>query len=206
MRVLVLFDFDGTLSRKDSFIPFLQFVTGPVGMTFRLICLFPAIAVYFMALRDNHWLKNQFISTFLKGRTEDELHELGKIFYCEKMQKILRAEAIQSLKKHLSSGHECVVVSASAEYWLRPFCEQFGIKLICSRWEIKDGKIAGKLLGRNNYGAEKARRIREEYILSEYDLIVAYGDSKGDLEMMALAKRRHYREFRLTAEDGIKIP
>lgn len=203
MRVLVLFDFDGTLSKRDSFIPFLLYVKGPAKLIFGLISLLPAIAVYLLTFRDNHWLKSQFITAFLKNYSTSELYDWGRKFYMDKLQKMLRAEAIQALKLHLSAGHDCAVVSASAEYWLKPFCEQYGTRLICSRWELQNGRVSGKLKGRNNYGAEKAKRIRETYRLADYDLIVAYGDSKGDREMLELAQRRHYRQFNVTAEDGI---
>ncbi len=203
MRVLVLFDFDGTLSRKDSFIPFLHFVTGTSGMIFRLILLLPSIALYLTNFRDNHWLKNRFITVFLKGLTVSELQELGQLFYDAKLKKQLRKKAIEALELHRKAAHECVVVSASAEYWLQPFCDQFGLKLICTRWETNDGRISGKILGKNNYGAEKARRILEEYRLTDYQLVVAYGDSHGDSEMLELAGRKHYRNFVVTTQDGI---
>lgn len=57
-------------------------------------------------------------------------------------------------------------------------------------------RLTGRILGRNCHGAEKVSRIREAFNLSDYDDIYAYGDTKGDKPMLALAKHAFYKPFR----------
>ena len=84
-------------------------------------------------------------------------------------------------------GHAVLLASASLDSYLLPL----GVDgVICTRLERgADGKLTGRLDGANCRGAEKARRVREW--LQEHDLtgaeLWAYGDSKGDDELLALA-------------------
>jgi phosphoserine phosphatase len=62
--------------------------------------------------------------------------------------------------------------------------------------EIKDGLLTGRFLTKNCYGQEKANRILALYPnRSEYHL-TAYGDSRGDKELLAFADESHYKPFR----------
>lgn len=97
---------------------------------------------------------------------------------------------------HQSQGHHVVVVSASLECWLRPWCEQNTLELIATRLDITDGKVSGRLLSKNCYGIEKANRIKEKFDLNQFDTVYAYGDSRGDKEMLDLAHEKHYKPFR----------
>jgi HAD superfamily phosphoserine phosphatase-like hydrolase len=89
-----------------------------------------------------------------------------------------------------------VVVSASVECWLGPWCDKNGLDLIGTQLEIKDNRVTGKLLSKNCYGKEKVNRIRERYDLNSFDFIYAYGDSRGDDEMLELAQEKYYKPFR----------
>jgi len=61
---------------------------------------------------------------------------------------------------------------------------------------MKGGVVTGKLLSKNCYGIEKANRIQEVYNLSDYKHIYAYGDSRGDRELLELADESFYKPFR----------
>ena len=88
------------------------------------------------------------------------------------------------------------VVSASAENWVKPWCDKYGLICLATKLEVKDGIITGKLNGRNCYGDEKVCRIKERLDLSDYHEIIAYGDSSGDKEMLELAHHPFYKPFR----------
>ena len=80
-----------------------------------------------------------------------------------------------------------VVVSASAEFMIRPVCDALGVhKLIGTRMDPKTGKIEGK----NCRGKEKASRIEKE--LEGYTFVKAYSDSlKNDGPMLKLAQKSY---------------
>jgi phosphoserine phosphatase len=67
--------------------------------------------------------------------------------------------------------------------------------LIGTKLEVKDGILTGQLATKNCYGSEKVRRIREIYNIDECEHIYAYGDSRGDKELLDFADESFYQFF-----------
>jgi phosphatidylglycerophosphatase C len=94
---------------------------------------------------------------------------------------------MERINWHKTQGHKVAVVSASIDYWLNDWCKLNGLDLISTTLELKNGKLTGRLSGKNCYGIEKVNRIKNRYNLAEFDQIYAYGNSAGDREMLLLA-------------------
>ncbi len=94
---------------------------------------------------------------------------------------------------HQRQGHRCVLVSASMDIYLKPWAAAAGFDdVVCSTLEFHDGRVTGRLAGGNCYGDEKARRLAQ--LLGEQDYtLYAYGDSRGDKELLAMADYGYYR-------------
>jgi HAD superfamily phosphoserine phosphatase-like hydrolase len=105
---------------------------------------------------------------------------------------------MERIQWHKAQGHKVVIVSASIACWLKPGCDRNGLELIATKLEIKEGIVTGKLLTRNCYGIEKVNRVKEKYRLDDYETIYAYGDSRGDKELLELANESFYKPFRDT--------
>ena len=88
------------------------------------------------------------------------------------------------------------LVSGSLDVYLGPWCERHGLALICNRLESRDGRLTGRYAD-GDRGGHKAGDIRSRYDLSCYDRIHAYGDSREDRPMLALAHERWYRGRRI---------
>jgi len=89
-----------------------------------------------------------------------------------------------------------VIVSASAENWLRNWCLTQGVSILATRLQDNNGRITGKIEGHNCHGEEKVHRVHEAYDLSEYAKIYCYGDTKGDKPLLGLATFSFYKPFR----------
>lgn len=89
-----------------------------------------------------------------------------------------------------------MVVSASPENWIQKWSFSEGLELIASKLEVNNGKITGKILGKNCHGVEKLKRIKEKYIIEDYKVIYAYGDTSGDRPMLNVATHSFYKPFR----------
>lgn len=195
-KVLALFDFDETLTLKDTLPLMLKQIRPGPGYFWNLLLSLPAILAWKAGFISNQQAKEVLLARFIRGKTREELDAVAKEFAKRIMPRLWRPEARQALEKHLRSGHRVILVSASCEEWLRPCMAEFPqVEILCSRLETINGKFSGKLDGNNCHGPEKERRIREYCDLSKYTEIYAYGDSNGDREMLALATKPFYRSF-----------
>ena len=105
---------------------------------------------------------------------------------------LLRPEMMQRIAWHQGRGDTVVLVSASLDVYLQPWCECQGLELICNRLEASDGVLTGRYHD-GDCGPHKARLIRARYDVDAYRQVHAYGDSREDLDMLALAGQRWYR-------------
>lgn len=192
---LALFDFDGTISFKDSFIEFLKFTHKDV-FYLKFMKLLPFLIAYKIKIIPNYQAKEIVLTDFYKDYDYLKFLELGKIFSIEILPNILRKKAIEKLSWYQEQGDKIVIVTASLKEYLQIWCEQNNFDLIASELDVQNGFITGKLKGANCYGEEKIKQIKEKYNLKEFNKIYAYGDTKGDLPMLNLADEKFYKPFK----------
>jgi phosphatidylglycerophosphatase C len=190
---LALFDFDGTITFRDSFAGFIKYTVGPTRFYMGVTCLAPVVAGFFLGLIPAWRAKELMSIFFFWGRDVRKFEELASKYSQEELPKIVREIARKRIEWHRERGDTVVVVSASIESWLKDWCEMQGIHLIATKLEVKGERISGRFLTKNCSGREKIRRIEERFDLSGFDYIYAYGDSAGDREMLALADEGYYR-------------
>lgn len=192
---LALFDFDGTITKDDSLLKFIRFVVGDIRFLFGLIVLSPILVAYKLKLIPNYKAKQKMLSWFFKGCSQEDFKKVANDYSLKHIDKILRPKAMEKLAWHKAQNHKIVIVSASIDSWLRPWCEIHDFELIATKLEVKNKIITGNLLTKNCYGIEKVNRIKQSNDLKDFDYIYAYGDSSGDKEMLALANKSFYKPF-----------
>jgi HAD superfamily hydrolase (TIGR01490 family) len=195
-RAIAFFDFDGTITTGDSLAAFIRFQHGNAGFIAGLIPLIPVIIGFRAGIIDRQYAKEKLMSAFFSGIPASTFSQLADSFAREKIPAMIRPPAMEKLNWHKQQGHEVVIVSASPTHWVEPWCSMQGFICISTELETRDGKITGKIIGKNCYGEEKVKRIREKFSLSEYNDIYAYGDTSGDRPMLALASFKYYKPFR----------
>ena len=109
---------------------------------------------------------------------------------------LLRPEMMARIAWHRARGDIVVLVSGSLDAYLRPWCDAHGLALICNRLAVVDGRCTGHYL-RGDRGEHKADDIRAAYDLSTFARVHAYGDSREDRPMLALAQERWWRGHRI---------
>ena len=195
-QTLALFDFDGTITTEDSLIKFIRYTFGDIKTAWGMLLLSPMLITYKLKLIPNYKAKEMMLSYFFKEMDEREFSRVATEYSLKHIDNILRPKAMEKIEWHKEQGHKIVIVSASIESWLKPWCVENHLDLIGTKLEIKNGIVTGKFLTKNCYGIEKANRIHKRYDLSEYKHIYAYGDSRGDKELLALADESFYKPFR----------
>lgn len=193
-RRLVLFDFDGTLTTKDTLLEFIKFYHGAFKFYLGLVVLSPVLVAMVLKLIKNWRAKELVLAWYFKGTDVDLFNEKCATFSATIVPSLIRPRGIEALKKYQQEG-DVTIVSASPENWVAPWCLSHNVPCIATRLEVQNNKLTGKISGKNCYGPEKVCRIKERYDLTGYDLIIAYGDSSGDSEMLALASEPYYRAF-----------
>ena len=193
---IAVFDFDGTLTYRDSLFPFIYMAVGFPRFLWGLLLLSPVLFGYAIRLVKNSDAKQAVLRHFFAGIDIEAFQELGNTFAIESLPSMLRPEAVQRLRWHQQHGHRIIVVSASLETYLQPWAKTMQCdQVIGSRIEVVDGQITGRLSGKNCYGPEKVERL--EGLLGKLDtyFVYAYGDSKGDRELLAAADQGFFRHF-----------
>ena len=192
---IALFDLDGTIIKTNSLIGFIKFAKGGFKTYSGFLFFLPILIAYRLRVFPNYLAKELIFSYFFKGMTESSFETLSKAFSLSYLDKNINKDAIKKILWHKKNGHEVVVVSASIESWIKPWCEINDLQLIATKIESKDGLITGKFLSKNCHGKEKCNRIKKKYNLKNYDYIYAYGDSSGDKQMLELANESYYKVF-----------
>ena len=193
---IAFFDFDGTITSKDTLAEIIKFSKGQLAYYSGLLILSPVLIAYKLGILSNHRAKEMMIRFFFKGMPLNEFDSLCKEFTRTKLPALLRKQALTEIRKHLQNNTKVVIVSASPVNWLSPWCKQYNIDCIATNLEIKDKKLTGKILGRNCSGKEKVNCISAKYDLKSYSNIYAYGDTPGDLPMLGLSTHKFYKPFR----------
>ena len=196
MKRIAAFDFDGTITCKDTLIEFLRYAGGSTRL-YAVFALFsPLLVLMKLKLYSNQKAKEKIFKHYFMGMPIEQFDDLCRRFFEEKGLSLIYAEAKAQIAKHKAQGDEIVIVSASIENWVCHFAEALNTdKLLATQVEVQDGKITGRFLTANCYGKEKVKRLLSIYPERSNYYLIAYGDSRGDRELLRIADEQHYKQF-----------
>lgn len=191
------FDFDGTLTRRDTLIEFIRYVKGNKEFLIGFLKHLHLLIMMKLGIMPNWKTKRIIFQYFFGGMTLEKFNE-----YCEKFAKekasLLRKKGMVAVNKAVMDGDQVVIISASIENWVEPFFRfqvSNNINIIGTKIQVVDGKLTGRFLTKNCYGEEKVHRLLEQYPDRKEYKLVAYGDSRGDHALLDFADEGHYKEF-----------
>lgn len=192
------FDFDGTLTRRDTLLPFLGRLCGPGAVGWALTRETPLLVRVVLGRASRDEAKGALLESLLRGRRMDDLRKAAGPYAEHVLARRMRDGMLARVNWHRAQGHELVVVSASLEVYVAPVARRLGFDAtLATRLEVDDrGVLTGRLEGKNVRGPEKARRVSEH--LAGRPLGWAYGDSAGDRELLAAAEVAHLRGRRMS--------
>jgi phosphatidylglycerophosphatase C len=194
-RAIVAFDFDGTLTIRDSFTEFLRWRAGAGGWALGLVKMAPALATYARD-RDRGRIKAASVKEFLKGVPRAQLERDAEAFAGQVWPGFMRYDALAVWKDWGAKGAHRVIVTASPETTVAPFARRLGAKALLGTPLVfdADDRVTGAFASPNCRGEEKVRRLRAVYG-EDLRLAAAYGDSSGDTEMLQIADEQGFRVF-----------
>lgn len=189
-RLVAAFDFDGTLTTRDSLIAFIRFTHGRRRLFLGFLRYAPWLLMMKLGLYPNGKAKDKVFSYFYKGMTHRQFVKWGHDF-ADVAEAMLNRKMIMTLRQHQAKGHTVCVVTASVDEWVRPICERLGVNtVLATRIEVSpDGKLTGRFLTPNCYGTQKVVRLLDTFPHRKSYKLYAYGDSRGDYELLAIADK-----------------
>lgn len=190
---LALFDFDGTLTTRETMPEFMRRAVPPLRHVLGVPLFAPMLAGYKLGLVSGTRIRHAVTAFGFRGVPAAHIHEAGERFAAEALPGLLRPEAMQRLALHQAQGDKVLLVSGGLDFYLAPWCRQHSLELICSELETRGDRLTSRYHGTQCVGAEKARRVRERFDLAVYEQCYAYGDTHEDEAMLALAHKRYYR-------------
>lgn len=168
---------------------------GRLGLAIALLRIMPWLVLMFMGKYSNQRTKERLLGICFGSMSEEEFNDFCKKF-ADRHRHILRNSLYDKLVEAQKNGDEVVVVTASPENWVSRLVPEFHV--LGTRMEF-NGRFTGHFLTPNNYGGEKVNRVLEDYPELKENrkdyYVVAYGDSKGDRQMLEFADEPHYRDF-----------
>ena len=187
-RNIAVFDFDGTLTTRDSFLAFIKWACGSVGYYTGFVRFAPQLLLMLMHLYPNWKAKERIFAHFFKGWQYSWFKALGEDFASE-FESMRNEPVISRLHEHIDRGDTIYVISASLPEWVEPWCKQLGVNaVLATEVEVDDnGRLTGRFKTKNCYGQEKVDRLLKVEPDRETYLLHAYGDSRGDRELLAFA-------------------
>ena len=211
-KKLYCFDFDGTLTTSDTLLEFIKYAKGRGRFLMVFLMYSPLLVLMKLHLYPNWKAKQQIFAHLFAGMRIEKFDALCRGF-AEENQHLLRPKGITLVHEALVAGAQVFIVSASIDNWVRPFFDirnLKGVQVLGTQIEIANGKVTGYFKTNNCYGEEKVHRICEaltrtinngkgastlDFDRTRYE-IEAFGDSRGDKEMLAFADQGHYKPFR----------
>jgi phosphatidylglycerophosphatase C len=195
-KTIAAFDFDNTITTRDTLLPFLYGITPCRHNVMNSLKLLPTGIGYKWGLIPNHEAKEHVLTTYLKGYSYEKLQHHANTFAKNKLVQWLRPQALARIHWHQKQGHECIIISAGLEIYLQPWATSLGFNYtLATRIQIHANQVTGKIDGKNCFGQEKVNRLLAMTGSKDNFILYAYGDSRGDRELLALADYPYYRQF-----------
>ena len=195
-KAIAFFDFDGTITTKDTLLEFIKFSRGRLRFCLGFLWNSPYLVGYKLKIISNQLAKEKILQFFFHNTSIEEFNEQCHLFSQNALPLLIRPKAMAEIERLQKSGTQIVIVSASPENWIGQWATARHIQLLASRLEISNGKITGKIIGKNCHGNEKVSRIQEAFDLSAFEEVFTYGDTRGDRPMLRLGTAAFFKPFR----------
>lgn len=186
--IVAAFDFDGTITTSDSLRDFVRCLVGRRRFALGVLRSAPWLAGLSIGVGDRGAVKARFLAATIGGWQRRELEAAAQRYATQRLPALIRPEMVARIEAHRQRGHRLVLVSASPALYLKIWAEREGFDaVLATELEFHADRFTGRLASKNCWGPEKVRRLQQWSGSDRPRLQYAYGDSRGDLEMLALA-------------------
>ena len=195
---ITVFDFDGTITTDDTFRLFLRYYAGTPKWTANILLLLPIFIGYGLKIVDRNQAKIHVMRRFFKNAPVAKLNARAAQFAKDVIPGLIRPQAQACLDSKKTDLESLYICSASIAPYLRAWGESQNIRnILATELESSGDRYTGEIKGWNIWGEGKIRRILAEFAPHPVKIMEAYGDSRGDREMLHAAEVSYFQPFRL---------
>ena len=201
MKKLAIFDIDYTITKKETLMELFKYVIKKDKKNLRFLprAVYCGI-MYAIGIYDERKVKETFLR-FIDGIKEEELAELVKEFYDERLKNILYDDALKMMKKLKNEGYDIYLISASPEFYVNEFYNIKEVdKVIGTKFGFENGTFVRKMVGDNCKGEEKVRRLKEvlkdEKIEVDFKESYMFSDSLSDKPLLDLVGKPYLINYK----------
>ena len=187
----VIFDLDGTLARRDTYLPFIFYCLKEFGLKKRpAFCLPLHVLLYCCRIVTKARLKEALLECVLTGVSLDRLKPIVEKYVARLIESGLNQSLVKILQDHLNSGDRVIVATASLDLYVLALCRRLGVEnVVCTRAQVERGVVTGQIVGENCRGVEKVRRLEECLSPDDWQQSVFYTDHHADLPLLRRVSR-----------------
>lgn len=193
-RRLALFDLDGTLTRHDTFVPFvLGLLLRLPSRWLRLPLLLGPVTGYLCRVVDRGSLKGAILHVLFGGMPRARLQVWAERFAAESVARRMHRDGVAALQGHLAAGDHVVLLSASPDVYVPLIARLLGaheVHCTAVRWDGE--RLDGRLAGPNRRDHEKVRVLAQLRAAHPGLPVIAYGNSGADLLHMRQCEHAVY--------------
>lgn len=195
---MIAFDFDGTITTTDTLKIFFRYNAGNLRWALTILKLMPVFIGYVLKILPRDTVKASLVRSFLTGADAAKFQAKADKFAKDVIPGLIRPNALKVLTKKSNGPDTVYIVSASLSAYIIPWARSHGINnVIATDVEIKNGHLTGLLDGANCWGPGKIIKIDAEMGNQPYILKEAYGDTRGDREMLHASEEFFFKPFHL---------
>jgi HAD superfamily hydrolase (TIGR01490 family) len=193
---IAFFDFDGTITTKDTLLEFIKYSKGSLAFYLGFLINSPYLVAFKLKIISNQKAKEKVLKYFFRNTPLKTFDKLCEDFARDVIPKLIRPKAMEEIRRLKEEGITVVIVSASPENWVSIWAKEQSLPTIATLLDTDNDLITGTICGINCHGEEKVKRIMKQFKIEEYDDVYAYGDSSGDKQMLELATLKNFKPFR----------
>lgn len=195
-KVLAIFDFDGTITSRDTLLEFTRYVHGTFRFYLGILILSPILLSFKLKIIPNWKAKEIFLKYFFYSMQLDHFNQKAVEFCNLILPDIIRPGALEKIRNYQRNKNvDILIATASAINWVKPWSDKMNIKCIGTELEVIKGHITGNIYGKNCYGKSKFLAVISKYDFSNYHEIHFYGDSRADKIFENKVDQFYYRYF-----------
>lgn len=187
---IAAFDFDGTLTRRDTLGPYLVRYLAWYELAWAILKSAPWLIAHVCKLMSNHHAKARLFYCCFANRSLAQVQGWSQDFVQNYLPTHWRQDTLERLREHQRLGHRCIIISASADIYLTAAAQALNVhQVLCTEMQVASEHLTGHMQTPNCYGEQKALRLKAwmaQNIQGPVTLY-AYGDSAGDKELLAMA-------------------